>query len=275
MTTGDGDNRLDDSRISSTNRWITDEGRPKDPDAHWQLFCFAHAGGGPSLFRPWHATLAPDIAVRPVLLPGRERRLDESPFRHVAQLIEPLCAALEPHLNRPYALFGHSMGAVVAYEAARRFSDGAAAGPACLVVSGRRAPGLASHRRRLSGLPDDEFLAEVARLNGTPPEVLDEPELLSMLLPALRADFELVETYQPLPGGRLRCPVVAYLSASDPDVDQAEMLAWQDVTTGEFTMRVFSGDHFYLKGGRADVLNAVREDMRLAGTEAGRPGEQP
>lgn len=262
MTTGDVDKHLADSRISSTGQWITDEGRAEGPEAPWQLFCFAHAGGGPSFFRPWQATLAPEIAIRPVLLPGRERRLDESPFRHVAQLIEPLCAALEPHLNRPYALFGHSMGAVVAYEAARRFSDGSAAGPACLLVSGRRAPGLAGHRRRLSGLPDDEFLAEVARLNGTPPEVLGEPELLAMLLPALRADFELAETYQPLPGGRLRCPVVAYLSVSDPDVDQAAMLGWQDVTTGEFTMRVFSGDHFYLKGGRADVVNAVRADMR-------------
>jgi medium-chain acyl-[acyl-carrier-protein] hydrolase len=104
----------------------------------------------------------------------------------------------------------------------------------------------------------------VARLNGIPPEVLNEPELLSMLLPTLRADFELAETYQPLPGGRLGCPVVAYMSTSDPEVDYDEVLGWREVTTGEFTMRVFRGDHFYLKGGRPDVLNAVGEDLRLA-----------
>jgi medium-chain acyl-[acyl-carrier-protein] hydrolase len=134
-------------------------------------------------------------------------------------------------------------------------------------VSGRRAPRLTGSRRRLSGLPDDEFLAEVARLNGIPPEVLSEPELLSMLLPALRADFELAETYQPLPGGRLDCPVIAYLGTSDPETDYDGVLSWREVTTGEFTMRVFSGDHFYLKGGRPDVLNAVREDLRLSRSE--------
>jgi medium-chain acyl-[acyl-carrier-protein] hydrolase len=113
-------------------------------------------------------------------------------------------------------------------------------------------------------LPDDEFLAEVGRLNGIPVEVQNESGLLGLLLPALRADFELAETYQPLPGGRLGCPVVAYLSISDPETDYAEVLDWRDVTTGEFSMRVFRGDHFYLKGGRADVLTAVREDLRTA-----------
>jgi len=266
MMTADRDAQLAGDRISRLGRWVADDGRPDEPPAAPQLFCFAHAGGGPSLFRSWRARLAPDIAVRPVLLPGRESRLDEPPFRHLADLIEPLCAALEPRLDQPYAFFGHSMGAVIAYEVARRFSGGSTAGPVCLLVSGHRAPGLAASHRSLSGLPDDEFLAEVGRLNGTPPEVLDEPELLDVLLPMMRADFELVDTYQPLPGGRLRCPVVAYLSSADPQVSQAQVLPWQDITTGEFTMRVFGGDHFYLKGGRPDVLNAVREDMSPART---------
>jgi medium-chain acyl-[acyl-carrier-protein] hydrolase len=131
-------------------------------------------------------------------------------------------------------------------------------------VSGRRAPGLGGSHRRLSALPDDEFAAEVARLNGIPPEVLGEPELLGLLLPALRADYELAETYQPLPGDRLDCPVVAYVSASDPAVSYPEMLAWREETTSEFSIRVFRGDHFYLKGGRPDVLSAVREDLGRA-----------
>jgi surfactin synthase thioesterase subunit len=250
------------SRFGPTTRWVVDDGCSEDSDAARQLFCFAHAGGGPSFFRPWRARLAPEIAVRRVLLPGREWRLEEPPFRHITELAGPLCAALDPYLDQPYALFGHSMGAVVAYEVARWFSGSSRPGPTCLIVSGRRAPGLASGRRRLSELPDDQFVAEVGRLNGIPPEVLGEPELLDMLLPALRADFELAETYQPLPGGRLACPVVAYLSTADPEVDDAGVLRWREVTTGEFAMRVFRGDHFYLKGGRPDVLTAVRDDLR-------------
>jgi surfactin synthase thioesterase subunit len=246
--------------------WVVNDGRAEDSGATRQLFCFPHAGGGPSFYRPWCAPLQPEIAVRRVLLPGREGRLEEPPFRHIADLVEPLCAALEPHLDQPYAFFGHSMGAVVAYETARRLS-GAGTGPACLIVSGRRAPGLVGNRRPLTGLPDDEFLAGVTRLNGIPTEVLNEPGLLSLLLPTLRADFELAETYRPLPGGRLDCPVIAYLSTSDPETSYDDMLGWQDVTSDEFVMRLFRGDHFYLKGGRPDVLSALREDLRLAKPE--------
>jgi medium-chain acyl-[acyl-carrier-protein] hydrolase len=241
--------------------WVVTEGLAGESGIP-QLFCFAHAGGGPSFFRPWRAALAPEIAVCPIALPGRESRLDERPFRHITELVEPLGAALLPQLDRPYALFGHSMGAVAAYEVARWLTGHARAGPACLLVSGRRAPGTAPTRQRISELPDDQFLAAVRQLNGIPPEVLREPELLSMLLPALRADFELAETYQPLPGDRLSCPVAAYLSTSDPEVTPAGVLGWQEMTTGEFSVRVFRGDHFYLKGDRPDVLSAVREDLR-------------
>lgn len=240
--------------------WVVDDGRAEDCGSPSRLFCFAHAGGGPSFYRPWGAFLRPEIAVRRVLLPGRESRVEEPPFRHIADLVDPLCAALEPHLDRPCAFFGHSMGAVVAYEVARRLSGAGTAGPGCLIVSGRKAPTVAS-TRRLSALPDDEFVAGVARLGGMPPEVLNEPDLLMMLLPALRADYELAETYRPLPGGRLRCPVVAYLGTSDPEVEYEQMRDWRAATTGEFMMRVFRGDHFYLKGGRPDVLHAVREDV--------------
>lgn len=243
------------------SRWVVDDGRPGGPGPARQLFCFAHAGGGPAFFRPWLAGLAPEVAVRRVLLPGREGRFDEPPFRHIDELAGPLCAALEPYVDQPYALFGHSMGALVAYEVARRFSGPSGSAPACLIVSGRRAPGLAAGRRRVSSLPDDEFVTEVGRLNGIPAEVLSEPDLLEMILPPLRADFELAETYRPRPGNRLGCPVAAYMSTADPETDYGGVLGWRETTTGEFTVRVFRGDHFYLKAGRPDVLTAVREDL--------------
>jgi surfactin synthase thioesterase subunit len=248
---------------SPAGPWVVNEGHAEKASASWQLFCFSHAGGGPSFFRSWGTWMRPEIAVRRVLLPGREWRLEERPFRHIADLLDPLCDALESHLAQPYAFFGHSMGAVVAYEVARRFSATGTRGPACLIVSGRGAPGLTGNHRRLSALPDDAFVSEVGRLNGIPPEVLSEPQLLSMLLPTLRADYELAETYQPLPGSPLGCPVVAYMSTSDTEVQYTEMLAWRKVTTSEFSIRVFRGDHFYLKGGRPDVLNAIRDDLGL------------
>ncbi|RKT17082.1 medium-chain acyl-[acyl-carrier-protein] hydrolase [Streptomyces sp. 1114.5] len=226
-----------------------------------RLFCFAHAGGGASAYRPWRAAAPPGVEVRPVVLPGRESRVRELPFRRVEQLLDPLCEALEPFLDRPYAFFGHSLGSLLAYEVARRFSAGPGRGPELLVVSGRRAPRLPTDRRLFSTLPDAEFLAAMAGLGGTPPEVLGEPQLLNLMLPTLRADFELNETYRPLAGPRLRCPIAAYMGADDPEVSAPELLAWSGETTGEFTMRVLPGGHFYLKDEPDDVLGAVRQDL--------------
>jgi surfactin synthase thioesterase subunit len=229
-----------------------------------RLFCFAHAGGGPSFFRPWRQALAPAVDVRPVLLPGRESRVRELPYRRMGQLLDPLCAALVPYLDRPYALFGHSMGSLIAYEAARRLAAGAARPPSCLLVSGRRAPARPARRRPFSALSEPDFLAAIAALNGTPPEVLSQPQLLKLLLPTLRADFELNETYQPAPGPPLGCPLTAYMGLDDPEVNPPELLAWHTETSAEFTLRTFPGDHFYLRGGRPDVLSAIRQDLSRA-----------
>lgn len=250
--------------MARAGRWVVEDARVSETAGAPRLLCIPHAGGSPSFFRSWRAALAPEIAVRPVLLPGRESRMEEKPYRDIASLIGPLCAGLEPYLDQPYALFGHSMGAVIAYEVARRFSGGPMRPPVCLLVSGHRTPGLEATRKQLFGLPDDEFVTEVGRLNGIPPEVLAEPELMRLLLPTMKADFELVDTYQPLPGGILQCPVVAYVGTNDPEVATSQILGWRDLTSGEFAIRVFSGDHFYLKDGRPDVLAAVREDMSPA-----------
>lgn len=227
-----------------------------------RLLCFPPAGGGAAFFRPWIRPLADIAEVRPVLLPGRETRLRESLFYRMDDLIDPLCSALEPLLDRPYALYGHSMGAVVAYEVARRFAG--ARRPVLLLVSGRRAPALPARRRRLSGLPDDEFLTTVARLGGIPPEIMAQPDLLRMILPALRADFTLNEIYRPLPGPTLDCPIAACVGDGDPEVDVPEMLQWRGETPRDFTLRVVSGGHFYLKDDATRVLDFIRSDLATA-----------
>jgi medium-chain acyl-[acyl-carrier-protein] hydrolase len=236
-------------------RWFGGDAGVDTRQATVRLFCFAHAGGGAAFFRPWRIGLAPEIDVRPVILPGRESRFREAPYQRIEQLLDPLCAALEPLLDLPYAFFGHSLGAIVAFEVARRFD------PACVVVSGRRAPRAPNNRRLFRSLPDAEFLAAVGGLGGTPPEILGQPDLIRVLMPALRGDFELNETYRPLPGPRLSCPLAAYMGAGDPEVGRPELLGWHEETTNEFTMRVFAGGHFYLKGGRADVTSALRHDL--------------
>jgi len=247
--------------LPGTGRWVGGNQWREATDAPQRLFCFSHAGGGAAFFRPWRTALAPAIDVRPVQLPGRECRFDEPPYRRMDQLLEPLCAALEPYLDRPYALFGHSMGSLVAYEIACRFSEGSGPAPSCLIVSGRRGPRIPSDHRLLHRLPDAEFLTEVGRLGGMPQEVLDEPDLLAIILRALRADFELTETYRPPHGARLASAVAAYMGTTDPEVDRCGLDGWRQETTGPFTARVFPGGHFYLKGDRPDVLRAVAQDL--------------
>ena len=242
-------------------------------DAPTRLFCFTHAGGGAAFFHPWRQALLPEIDVCPIILPGREARLRERPYTRIEHVLDPLLDALAPYLDRPFALFGHSMGSVVAYETARRLEAAAGPQPLCLFASGRRAPTLPARREPLHRLQGDAFLAAVSTLNGVPEQVLRQPEVFTLFLPALRADFELNEVYTPLPGPRLHCPVSALTGDADPEVDLDEMAAWRAVTAGGFTLRVFRGDHFYLKGAPADLLAALRADLRRL-TADGAAGNQ-
>ncbi|MET9482763.1 alpha/beta fold hydrolase [Streptomyces sp. NPDC006638] len=245
-----------------TGRW-TAEVRGA-PDAGVRLFCCAHAGGGPAGFRSWQREFGQDVDIRPVLLPGRESRSREQPLRRMADIVGPLCDGLLPLLDRPYALFGHSLGAALAYEVARELAARGWGEPRHLFVSARRAPHLPSRRARLHDLPHDRFTAAVARMGGTPPEVLSHPELLNAFTPCLRADFEVNETYTPLPGGLLGCDVSAVVGRLDPEVGADEMAAWRDTTRGGFGLRVVDGDHFYLKETPGDLFALFRDGLDLS-----------
>lgn len=242
------------------NPWIKEPGATGAP---MLLYCVAHAGGGASFFRPWRAVLEPGIGLCPVVLPGRETRLREEPFTALERIVPPLTEAIAAHADRPYALFGHSMGAAIAYEVARRLSATATRAPSRLFVSGRRAPHLPARRAPLHTLGPDDFLPAVAAMGGTPDEVLSRPELMRVFLPGLRADFTVNETYRPLPGPPLSCPVSALTGAEDPEVDVVEMRAWSAATYGGFSLRVFPGGHFYLTGPPPALAAALREDLSV------------
>ncbi|MCX4247323.1 thioesterase II family protein [Paraliomyxa miuraensis] len=234
-----------------------------------RLLCCPHAGGGSSLYAQWRGAFGPTLEVCPVLLPGREARIHEPCYRRIEALIGALCAALHGDLDRPYALFGHSLGSVVAFELARR-AGAMGRPPALLMVSGRRAPHLRSRKAPTHGLDDAGLLRAVEQLNGTPAELLADPELMRVFLPCLRADFELNATYVPLTDQLLDCPVVAFMGEQDPEVEEAELVAWREVTTGPFSHHVLPGDHFYLMPPPASLLALVREELsaRLPGVLA-------
>ncbi len=223
-----------------------------------RLFCLPHAGGNALLYRPWQRLFPAGIDLCPIELPGRGARLQETAFTRMAPLVNTLAEALRPLLSVPFAFFGHSMGAAIAYELARRLQRPAA--PVHLFVSARSAPDPAYEPRALHRLPDAELLTALARLGGTPPEVLARTDLMAALLPGIRADLELIETYVPPNANPLRCPITAMGGAEDRMIDRRGLEAWRGFTTAEFRLRSFPGGHFYLaESARAVVTTILRE----------------
>ncbi|HEX5569125.1 MAG TPA: alpha/beta fold hydrolase [Streptomyces sp.] len=225
-----------------------------------RLVCFPYAGGGASYFFQLSRALAPDVEVLAVQYPGRQERYREACVEDIHLLAEMIHTALAPSLTGPYAFFGHSMGAVVAYEVARLCAERGQPVPVRLIVSGRRAPSRARdewvHQRDDAGL-----LAELTKVGGTDPRVMAEPELLASVLPVLRSDYRAIETYRHLPAPPLACPVTVLTGRSDPQVDAEEAGAWQEHTTGDFELRTFSGGHFFLDEHRAEVARLIGETL--------------
>jgi medium-chain acyl-[acyl-carrier-protein] hydrolase len=224
-----------------------------------RLFCFPYVGGGTAIFRGWGDVLPPDIEVWAAQLPGRERRFAEPPIPSIVQLAERAVAGLRPLLDVPYAFFGHSMGALLSFEMARRLRQRP---PVKLVVSAHSAPPLAREREQFRHrLSDAEFIEELKRLDGTPAEVLENPELVELVMPMLRADFEAVETYAYAPEPPLACPTVAYGGREDVNVPAEHMEAWRELTTGPFRLHMFAGGHFYLNTHRNELLAELQRDL--------------
>ena len=220
-----------------------------------RLFWFPHAGGGTATPRGF----PPHIPVR---LPGRESRLAEAPFERMAPLVEALANAIEPYLAEPFAFFGHSMGAAVAFELCRRLRQCARPLPRALIVSAARAP---QYRRNHVPAPaptDAQLLEELRRLEGIPREVLDDPALMRSILPALKADAALYRNYVYADDAPLACPIRAYGGDVDPNVRREHLEAWARETSASFRVRLFPGGHFYLNQCAAEVRAALEEDCR-------------
>ncbi|MFE4392344.1 thioesterase [Kitasatospora xanthocidica] len=229
------------------------------PDARVRLVCLPHAGGSASYWYPMSAATAAGIEVLAVQYPGRQDRRHEPCVETVEALAEQVTEALLPHRDLPLALFGHSMGAVVGFEVARRLED-LGTPPVALFASGRRAP--SRHRDEdvhLRGV--DGIVAELRKLDGTDPRALQDPELLRMILPAVRADYKAVETYRYRPGPPLSCPVDVLVGDSDEKATVDEAGSWRDHTTGGSALHVFPGGHFYLAHHQGEIVRIVTDRL--------------
>lgn len=228
------------------NPWIR-LNRP-NPNARLRLFCFPYAGGAASIYRAWHQYLPPDIELCAVQLPGRENRIREVPYTAVRDLIDALIPHLLPYLDKPYALFGHSMGTIIAYELAQQLTQLHDRIPTQLLVSGRRAPTLPDPQAPLHRLTDDKiFLNELQRrYNNIPDLIFQDAELRELFVPLLRADFTLVERYHCISKTPLPCPIIVFGGDTDPHTSHTELAAWQTLTARDFDLHFLPGGHFYL-----------------------------
>lgn len=242
------------------------------PDCAARLVCFHHAGAGAAAYRPWALALPADIELCAVQLPGRGERMREKPIEDPHEIVEQVVRAVGPLLDRPYAIFGHSMGALLAALTASELCSLGAPRPKHLFVSGRRPLHVADTMPRLSGLDDRAFIAALGdRYGALPAEVLAEPELLALLLPTLRADIRAIESFEP-PSRPAALPVA--ITAMGGDVDTAtpvELLDdWKSWSSVRFERRVFGGGHFYIEPRRSEVIATVSATFRSAtSAEAG------
>ena len=242
-------------------------GRTVVADDRIRLLCFPHAGGGASRFRPWIADLAPVVDVWPIQLPGREGRWGEPPPADLRALVRVLLDVLAPLFDRPVALFGHSMGGLVAFELARVLEVCRRA-VVCLIVSAVRAPHVPDPDPITARSSDDRVLAKVRALGGIPGEVLDHPELLPMLLPTIRADLIMCASFGSGTERPLTCPIVALGGADDPNVPADHLEGWSRHTTARSVVHLYPGSHFFLFDQADQVHRTVTAELLGAANRA-------
>jgi medium-chain acyl-[acyl-carrier-protein] hydrolase len=214
------------------------------------------------MFVRWGSQLAPDIEVCPVQLPGRENRMSEACLTRIGDVAERAVEALSPYFDVSFALFGHSLGAVIAYEVAQRLRANRGQ-PQRLIVSAHRAPQIPLPQDPTWHLPDADFKRRLEELNGTPREVFEDEELLQLVLPLIRADFQLDETYTHRTDYEpLDCPITVFGGAKDTEISDFHLQAWRDVTRRGFEGRLFDGDHFFINTHTAALIDAVGQALR-------------
>ncbi|MCA1575886.1 MAG: putative thioesterase [Acidobacteria bacterium] len=233
-----------------------------DSQARLRLFCFPYAGGGAAIYRGWEKYLAPGLEVWPVQPPGRGSRFKEPAFDAMNSLVEAVAIAIEPFLDLPIAFFGHSVGAFASFEMAHLLSEKFGIEVRHLFVSGARGPHLPRNRRDIHDLSEEDFITELKTLNGTPHEVLENPDLMKMISATLRADFAISETYRAsLDRPPLNCPITVFGGLEDTLVSKEDLEAWRLHTTNSFELWQLPGDHFFIHSSDTVVLQILSREL--------------
>ena len=232
-----------------------------DSGAKLRLFCFPYAGGGAYIYRTWSNTLPSLVEVCAIQLPGRGTRISEKPLSDLAQVVEQAAQGLQRYFDRPFAFFGHSMGALIGFELARQLQRQNKTGPRHLFVSAHRAPHLPDTEPSFYNLPDAELIEELRRLKGTPTEVLENPELMHLMLPLMRADFSVCQNYDYQAAAQpLACPISVFGGLEDT-LTKEQLQDWRQHTTAAFKLRLFPGDHFFLHTYQESLLRALAQEL--------------
>lgn len=237
------------------NDWITCPA--PNPTARLRLFCLPFAGGGASIYRSWARALPSTIEVCPVQLPGRENRLCESPYTDIRPLAETLAGQIQLYAQKPFALYGHSMGALLAFELARVLQRQNAPMPLTLFLAAHRAAHLSPRRAPIYALPREELIRALHRMGGMQAEVAQDQELLDLLLPILRADLTLCDLYRFAPDTQLDCPFHLYGGRDDMEVPPEDMESWSEHSTQSSSLRIFPGGHFFLRSAGDALMQAI------------------
>lgn len=233
----------------------------KNPGARLRLFCFPYGGGGANVFRLWSSLLPPEVELGAIQLPGRENRFKETPLNRLEPLVETLADVMQPVLDKPFAFFGHSLGAIVSFELARTLRRKSRPQPAGLFVSGCGAPQQHRHQN-IHQLPEPEFIEAVKKYNGISEEIIQSKDLMQLILPCLYGDFSVFETYQYVHQPPLNCPISAYGGLEDDNVTPEELAAWKVQTINQFEVQMFPGDHFFVNSAYHSLLGTLSDKLR-------------
>jgi medium-chain acyl-[acyl-carrier-protein] hydrolase len=232
-----------------------------NPQAKIKLYCFPYSGASASVFYPWIEILPPIFEVHALQLPGHSNRISEPLHTNIQQLIYEFSSVFQPEKNENYALFGHSLGSLICFEYLRFLRRGSFPMPKMLFVSGHGGPQIPDCNPQIHQLNDLDFHKKLREINGMTDDVLNNEELMELLTPIIRADFEICEKYIYKPEPPFDFPIIAFGGLEDPFVSKKDLEGWQEHTTQRFSVRLFPGDHFYLQKSRMLLLQVISREL--------------